>query len=172
MITRSMTRSLASALALAVLLLAAPSAAAQNTSHNVGVSVATTNAFNVDASDVSIAFGAIPAGNQTASGAGSSSYDLTTNTDGAKIAASLDSDYPAGITLQALLGTPTASGATGASGGTSTQQTLSDSNVDLVTGISFASGSSISIDYTATITPAVAAGTYTRAVTYTYTAGS
>jgi len=74
----------------------------------------------------------------------SATYSLTTNGISKKITGSLDSNYPAGITLSALLGTPT--------GGAATQQALGTTAVDLVTGFGKVAEADLSITYTAQAT--------------------
>lgn len=78
----------------------------------------------------------------------SATYNLTTNGSNKKIVGNLDSNFASGIVLKSLLQVPGA--------GTSTEQTLSDVAVDLVTGFGQVTGTDLSITYTAQATIDVA----------------
>lgn len=95
-----------------------------------------------------------------------STWAVTTNQSGAKISASLDSDMPAGLTLQVTLGAPSVGTSTGA-------KTLSSAAVDLVTGVSKVAESGLSMNYTLDATAAAGVvASSTRTVTYTVTGGT
>ncbi|HOK20009.1 MAG TPA: hypothetical protein PK188_05930 [Thermosynergistes sp.] len=93
----------------------------------------------------------------------SSIYTITTNGTGKKVTAALDADMPTGLTLKVqfsyLDGTP------------ATEQTLSVSPQDVLTGISQATGSS-TITYTLVAEPTVAPTTGSNTVTFTLTDGA
>lgn len=147
----------------------ATTAQAQSDAQQVTIIVPSVNAFEIPTNAVTITVVAPAAGQQTGTGSDASTgYNLTTNNSGMKITGQLDALYPTGISLQVLLGTPTAS--SGGTAGTTTQTTLSTSAQDLVTGISRAYGSNVSIGYTASATAgAVPATGVTQTVTYTLT---
>jgi hypothetical protein len=75
---------------------------------------------------------------------GSATFSLTTNGSNKKITGHLDTNFSPGITLRALLGAPTP--------GIATEQVLSETAVDLVTGFGRIAISDLSISYTATAT--------------------
>ncbi|MEP0546793.1 MAG: hypothetical protein ABJF88_07670 [Rhodothermales bacterium] len=147
----------------------ATTAQAQSDAQDVTIVVPSVNAFEIPTNAVTITVVAPAAGQQTGTGSNASTgYNLTTNNSSMKITGQLDALYPTGISLQVLLGTPTAS--SGGSAGTTTQTTLSTSAQDLITGISRAYGSNVTIGYTASATAgAVPNAGVTQTVTYTLT---
>lgn len=148
----------------------AASAQAQSDDQDVTIVVPSINEFEIPDGDVTITItGVSDAGDEDASATDNSTgYNITSNGDDMKITGELDALYPAGISLDVLLGTPTASGS-GVSG-TANQMTLSAAPQDLVTGMSHVFGTNVTIGYTATATAEAAptAGVL-RTVTYTLT---
>ena len=131
------------------------------------------NSFEIPTEDVLITVAAPSIGQETGSGTNASTgYNITTNSPNMKITGELGNLYSTGISLDVLLGTPTASG--GGSAGSASSVTLSESPQDLVTGIGQAFGSNISIGYTAYATAEAAPnpGGETQTVTYTLTTGN
>lgn len=148
----------------------AMTAQAQTDAQNVTIVVPSINEFEIPVADVTITVAAPAAGQETGSGTDASTgYNITTNSPSMKITGVLNALYPTGISLDVLLGTPTASG--GGSAGTATSTTLSDSPQDLVSGIGQAYGSNVTIGYTAYATAEAApnAPGVLRTVTYTLT---
>lgn len=159
-------RIMRSAAALALLTFAvAGTAGAQNT-QTINFSVAEVRQIAVSGTvtlDITTAVAGSPL---TQASDNASTWAVTTNVTGAKVSASLDSDMPAGLTLQVDLGAP--AGATAAG-----PQTLSSAAVDLVTGVSTVAASGLSMKYTLDATlaaGAVASGS--RTVTYTISGGA
>lgn len=94
-------------------------------------------------------------------------WAVTTNQTGAKITASIASDMPSGLTLQATLGV-------GATGATSTgAKTLSTVSQDLVTGLTKVNATGLSLSYTLDATAAAGVvSSASRVVTFTITGGT
>lgn len=98
---------------------------------------------------------------QALTGTSSSTYSITSNSaTGKKITAQLGAALETGLGLKVTLQAP--SGATSAG-----EVTLSESAVDVVTGVSAVAESGLTVDYAATATPSVAPDTYSAEVTYT-----
>lgn len=148
----------------------ATSAQAQSDDQDVTIVVPSINEFEIPDGDVTITItGVGSAGDEDATGTDNSTgYNITSNSDDMKITGELNALYPTGISLDVLLGTPTASGS-GVSG-TATQTTLSAAPQDLVTGMSHVYGTNVAIGYSATATAEAdpTAGVL-RTVTYTLT---
>jgi hypothetical protein len=156
-----------SAAALALMTLAvAGTAGAQTPSQTINFSVAAINQVAVSGTVTLDVTTAVAGGNPTQATDNGSTWAVTTNQSGAKISASLDSDMPAGLTLQVSLGAPAGATSVGA-------VTLSSASVDLVTGVSQVAASGLSMNYTldaAHTAGVVACGT--RTVTNTITGGT
>ncbi len=94
-------------------------------------------------------------------------WAVTTNQTGAKITASIASNMPAGLTLQATLGV----GATGAS--SAGAKTLSTVAQDMVTGLTKVNATGLTLSYTLDATAAAGVVTSSsRVVTFTITGGT
>ena len=87
-------------------------------------------------------------------------YDVTTNESDKKITVALDSDLPAGLTLEIDMEAPT--------GASSSPQNLSTAAVDAVTGISQVSESDLIIAYTLSVDD-IAVGNVSGSRTATFT---
>ena len=74
----------------------------------------------------------------------SATYNLTTNDSGKKIIGSIDAPYSTGIRLFILLGAP-------AGGSISSEEELTATDIDLVTGIGYAVQTGLTIQYTADV---------------------
>ncbi|MDA1028008.1 MAG: hypothetical protein O3B41_03025 [Bacteroidetes bacterium] len=111
---------------------------------SVNVSVQQINELSISG-DVHLTISAATPGlgPDTVSDAVSSTYNITTNDAAKKIVASIDAAFSPGISLFVLLGQP--------SGAISTQQLLSTTSVDLVTGIGYLAETGLSISYTANV---------------------
>lgn len=152
-------------LPLAASVLAAGAAAAQTATQTVSYEVAAVDQISVSGSP-SLVVNSATAGSALTSASASATYAITTNGDGRKITASIDSDMPTGVTLTVSMGAPTGATSAGA-------VTLSTTSQDVVTGISTVNESGLSITYGLSAT--VAAGVVPAAnktVTYTITAGA
>ncbi len=111
---------------------------------SVTVSVQEINEITIS-SDVSLTIDtATPGTGPDAANDASASFNLTTNGTNKKIVGALDSNFSSGISLKALLVAPT--------GGSSSEQTLSNVAVDLVNGITRTTATNLSITYTAEAT--------------------
>jgi len=156
-----------SAVALALMtLVVAGTAGAQSPSQTINFSVGAINQIAVSGTVTLDITTAVAGGAPTQATDNLSTWAVTTNQTGAKVSASLDSDMPAGLTLQVALGAPAGATSAGA-------KTLSSASADLVTGVTQVAGSGLSMNYTLDATLAagvVAAGT--RTVTYTITGGT
>jgi hypothetical protein len=146
--------------------LTAPEAQAQSdvATQTVSFEVQAINSISVSGAP-SLTIVAANAGSAPTTVTASASYAITTNEVGQKVTASIDSDMPSGVTLSVLLGEPT--------GASATQQVLSTTAQDVLSGVSTLSESGLSIEYTLSATAAagvVAADS--RTVTYTIIAGS
>jgi hypothetical protein len=95
------------------------------------------------------------------------SWAVTTNQTNAKITASIASNMPSGLTLQATLGV-------GATGATSTgAKTLSTVAQDMVTGLTKVNATGLALSYTLDATSAAGVVTSSsRVVTFTITGGT
>lgn len=91
----------------------------------------------------------------------STTYSITTNSATARrITAKLDSDAPAGVTINVSFESPGGSAVVAAKNLTAAPQ-------NVVTSITHVAASGITITYTVTVTPAVAPTTFSRTVTFT-----
>ena len=167
-------------LAAAVALLAVPASAQVSSSHSVSVKLPEVKLFAVDQTTVELNFAApTTAGAGFADATATSSYSISVNrafdkdatgpTGLYKITAYSNGAFGDGITVKALLATPSASG-----GGTptTTAQTLptdAANAVTLVSDIGKVNGQNRQISYTASATMEADNGTYTKTVTYTLT---
>jgi hypothetical protein len=153
----------AAALALMTLVVAGTAGAQSQT---INFSVAAINQVAVSGTVTLDVTTAVAGGNPTQATDNASTWAVTTNQSGAKVSASLDSDMPAGLTLQVSLGAPAGATSAGA-------KTLSSASVDLVTGVTQVAASGLSMNYT--LDAALSAGVVasgTRTVTYTITGGT
>ncbi|HEX2080170.1 MAG TPA: hypothetical protein VHG08_20885 [Longimicrobium sp.] len=155
----------AAVLAIAAAAFAAPGAHAQTATQTVSYEVTAINEISVTGSP-SLVINDATAGSGLTSATASGTYAITTNQTNRKITAQLDTNMPSGVTLAVTLAAPT--------GGTSAGAvSLSTTAQDVVTGVSNANQSGLSIGYTLSAT--VAAGVVpagNRTVTYTITAGA
>ncbi|MBT8401414.1 MAG: hypothetical protein KJO98_13120 [Rhodothermia bacterium] len=154
-----MKRSISFLAILGVAVLSAGTVQAQlaSASHNVTITVTSIDDISVSG-DLTITINSITLSNTAAA-----TYAVTTNGTGRKITAALDAGYSAGLSLSANVAAPSGSGT---SNGVVTLTTVPQ---DMVTGISSISETGLSIDYTATATPATAPVSEVRQVTYTIT---
>lgn len=143
----------------------ASAASAQTSTQVVTFQVTAVNRIAFVGSPSLIVNTATAGSNPTSASDASSSWAVTTNQSNAKVTASINSNMPAGLTLSVDLGAP--------AGTTSIGNSLSTTDVDLVTGITKLAQGSLSVSYTLDATPAagVVAST-TRTVTYTITGGT
>lgn len=112
-------------------------------SQSVTVSVQPINELSIVGDvDLTISTTTVGAALNPSVNSASAKYSLTTNDANKKIIGSLDAEFSPGISLFILLGQPT--------GSISTQELLSASPTDLVTGIGHLAQSDLSITYTAT----------------------
>lgn len=149
-------------------------ASAQNTaSQSVTINVAQITTLDVSGGGITFDFASsdATAGSGTASLTKSRSYSIFTNVPtngnggGVKITGSLGSGFASGITLKANLNAPSTGGSSQG------LKSLSATDTDLVTTIGPTSEGSLSINYTAKITPSAAPNSgSTETVTYTVTA--
>lgn len=104
-------------------------------------------------------------GGQTVQASGGT-WAITTNQNGAKVAASIGADLPSGVTLSAQLGAPSGASSAGL-------RSLSTTSVDLVTGITRLNVSGLSLTYQleASASAGVLNATHS-VVTYTITGGA
>jgi hypothetical protein len=156
---------IAAPLAIAAAAFAAHDASAQTATQTVSYEVAAIDQISVTGSP-SLVVSTATAGSGLTSASASGTYAVTTNGDGRKITASIDTDMPTGVTLTVSLGAPAGATSAGA-------VTLSSTDQDVVTGISTVNESGLDITYGLSATVAagvVAAGNKT--VTYTITAGA
>jgi hypothetical protein len=138
--------------------------AASSATQDVDITVQSVNEISVG-STVTLTINSATAG-QNPSGTASSTYAITTNSaTSKKITAQLGAALSTGLTLSVYLQAP--SGAT-SSGTPAAPVALSNASAsDVVTSIDAVAASSLTIDYTATATVAVAPNTYAAEVTYT-----
>lgn len=95
----------------------------------------------------------------------STTYTVTTTGENMKITADLDQDMPAGLSLTVEFEAPTGATSEG-------EVELSNTEVDLVTGIDGANASGLTITYRLTATGSPAVMTESRTVTFTVTEGA
>ncbi len=114
-------------------------------SHDVTVAVDVIHALSVSATAVTLTISAATAGSPPSPDSdNSTTYNITTNGSAKKITGALDATYAAGLSLSVLLAAPT--------NATATQQSLSTTAKDLVTGITRLAESNLTITYTASAT--------------------
>jgi len=138
--------------ALSVLFIAGSVMAASSDTQTINYEVTAINEINIDTAAVTLTVNTAVAGSAPTQATDSETYDITTNVTGPatkKITAAIDTDMPAGLTLQINVTAPS----TGTSAGA---QTLSTTAEDVVTAISAVNESDIAINYTLDAT--VAAG--------------
>lgn len=117
-------------------------------SQSVTVSVQEINELSIS-SDVTLTImSATPGGGPLPATDATATYNITTNGTNKKLVGSLDSNFPAGISLKMELQAPGVA--------TSTEQTLTDVAVDLTTGFGRLAATDLTITYTAEATIAVA----------------
>ena len=110
-------------------------------SQSVTVSVQEINELSIS-SDVSLTIvSATPGEGPLPATDASATYNITTNGTNKKLVGSLDSNFPAGIGLKMELQAPGVA--------TSTEQTLTDVDVDLTTGFGRLAATDLTITYTA-----------------------
>ncbi len=135
-------------------------------SHDVTVAVDVIHALSASAATLSLTIGGSTAGSPpTPDTDNSTTYNITTNGSAKKITGALDATYAAGLSLSILLTAPTNASAT--------EQSLSTTAKDLVTGITRLAESNLTITYTASATtsatPNQGSGGETRSVLMTLT---
>ena len=148
----------------ALALLVASTGAAQSAQQTVTYEVQAVNQIAVSG-NVTLTVNSATAGQAPSANSAASSYAITTNESNKKITAGLNTNMPAGLTLQLTLGAPSGATSTGA-------LTLTTTAQDAVTGISTLNASGLSISYTLTATSA--AGVVAQAsktVTFTIVTG-
>jgi hypothetical protein len=151
--------------ALALAAFSAGNAAAQQATQDVSFEVQAINQLAFTGSP-SLVISTATAGSAPTSVTANASYAITTNESNRKITASIDGNMPSGTTLSVSLAAPSGGASAGA-------VSLSTTAQDVVTGVSTANASGLSVTYTLQATAAagvVAAGT--RTVTYTIVAGA
>lgn len=151
---------------LALLLAIAPLATAQTTAtQDVTVTVQEINALSVSAATVALTINAATAGsNPTPVTSSATTYAITTNAAAKKITGQLSGNFASGITLKVQMAAPT--------GASTSQQTLSTTASNLVTGIARIAASALTITYTAEATAAAVPNAptgETKTVTFTVT---
>jgi hypothetical protein len=148
-------------------MLASASVAAQTATQTVTFQVDPINQVGVSGSPSLTINAAVPGSAPTQVSSSGHTWSVTTNQTGAKITASIASNMPAGLTLQATLGV----GATGAS--SAGAKTLSTSAQDMVTGITKLNATGLALSYTLDATSAAGVVTSaSRVVTFTVTGGT
>jgi len=152
-------------LATVALLGATRAASAQTSTQVVTFQVTAINQIAFVGSPSLVVNTATAGSNPTSASDNSATWAVTTNQTNAKVTASINSNMPAGLTLNVSLGAP--------AGTTSIGNSLSTTAVDLVTGITKLAQGGLSVGYTLDATPGagVVAST-TRTVTYTITGGT
>lgn len=151
--------------ALALVALSAGKAAAQQATQDVSFEVQAINQLAFTGSP-SLVISTATAGSAPTSVTANATYAITTNETNRKITAGINSNMPSGTTLSVSLAAPSGGSSAGA-------VSLSTTAVDVVTGVSTANASGLSVTYTLQATAAagvVPAGT--RTVTYTIVAGA
>lgn len=151
--------------AFALVALSAGNAAAQQATQDVSFEVQAINQLAFTGSP-SLVISTATAGSAPTSATANASYAITTNESNRKITAAINSNMPSGTTLSVSLAAPSGGSSAGA-------VSLSTTAQDVVTGVSTANASGLSVTYTLQATAAagvVAAGT--RTVTYTIVAGA
>jgi hypothetical protein len=153
-------------LATMVLLGVASAAQAQTATQDVTFQVNAINQIAFQGTPTLLVNTATAGSNPTATSDNTATWAVTTNQTGAQITASIGSNMPAGLTLTVALGAPTGATSTGA-------QTLSTTDVVVVTGITQRAQSALGVTYNLTALPtAGVVASSTRTVTYTITGGT
>lgn len=137
--------------------------AADSDTQTVNFEVQEINEIDIAGGAVTLTVSTATAGSQPTAANAASSYAITTNagTDGKKITAALNTAMPANVTLQVSVAAP--SGGSTSAGAVA----LTNSAVDVVTGIEAVAASAVAIDYTLSATVAAAPVSGTKTVTYT-----
>ena len=145
----------------------AATASAQTATQTVTFQVDAINQVAVSGSPSLTINAAVPGSAPTQVSSTGHTWSVTTNQTGAKITASIASNMPSGLTLQATLGV-------GATGATSTgAKTLSTVAQDMVTGITKLNATGLTLGYTLDATAAAGVVTSSsRVVTFTITGGT
>jgi hypothetical protein len=150
-----------------ILTLIAASASAQTATQTVTFQVDAINQVGVFGAPSLIINAAVPGSAPTSVASSGHTWSVTTNQTAAKITASIASNMPPGLTLQATLGV----GSTGAT--SAGAKTLSTVAVDMVTAITKVNGAGLTLGYTLDATAAAGVVTsQSRVVTYTITGGT
>ena len=145
---------------------AAAAASAQTATQTVTFQVDAINQVGVTGSPSLAVNTAVPGAAPTQVSSTGHTWAVTTNQTGAKITASIASNMPSGLTLQATLG----AGATGAT--SAGAKTLSTVAQDMVTGLTKVNATGLPLSYTLDATSAAGVITSSsRVVTFTITGG-
>lgn len=148
-------------------IMAAAIASAQTATQTVTFQVDAINQVGVTGSPSLAVNTAVPGSAPTQVTSSGHSWAVTTNQTGAKITASIPSNMPTGLTLQAILGV----GATGAT--SAGAKTLSTTAQDMVTGLTKVNATGLTLSYTLDATAAAGVVTSSsRVVTFTVTGGT
>jgi hypothetical protein len=152
--------------AMFVAAVAATARAQETATQTVTYSVSAISEIEVSGDPGALAVTSASGGTFTDATDASTTYNVSTNTTGAKITAAINTAMPAGLTLKVNLTAPT--------GGTSAGAiTLGTTDVDAVTGITQVSESGKTIAYTLSAAPtAGAVSSATKTVTFTIVAGT
>src|SRR4051812_46311347 len=152
----------------ALLMIAAAAVApAQTATQTVTFQVDAINQVSVTGSPSLTINTAVAGSAPTQAVSSTNTWAVTTNQTGAKITASIATDMPTGLTLQATLGV----GSTGATSGGA--KPLSSVTQDMVTGLTKVNGTGLTLSYTLDATPAAGVVTSSsRVVTFTVTGGT
>lgn len=150
-----------------LMLAIATAASAQTATQTVTFQVDAINQVGVTGSPSLTVTTAVPGSAPTQATSAGNTWAVTTNQTGAKITASIASNMPSGLTLQATL-------AVGATGATSAgAKTLSTVAQDVVTGLTKVNASGLALSYTLDATAAAGVVTSSsRVVTFTVTGGT
>jgi hypothetical protein len=152
-------------LTMALIAGAASAASAQTATQVVTFQVDAVNQIAFSGSP-SLVVNTATAGSEPTPATANATWAVTTNQTGAKITASINSNMPAGLTLDVNLSAPTGASSAGA-------QTLSTTAADVVTGITKLAQNAISLTYSLSATAAAGVvNSTTRTVTYTITGGT
>ena len=151
---------------MAFVLGASSAAMAQTANQTVTFQVDAINQIALSGSP-SLVINTATAGSNPTSATANATWAVTTNQSGAKITASIASNMPSGLTLQATLGV----GATGAA--SAGAKTLSTVAQDVVTGLTKVNATGLTLGYTLDATAAAGVVTSSsRVVTFTITGGT
>jgi hypothetical protein len=147
-------------------LVSVASTASAQVTQNVTIAVNAISQIAVTGGAQTLTISTATAGNQPTPATASTFWAVTTNQLNQKVTASLDSDFPLGVTVTVNLEAPSVGTSAGA-------RTLTSTPVDVVTGVAGVAESALDLIYTlsATVNAGVVAST-TRTVTYTITNGS